>query len=103
MCKLTNKRECWNWERQVCDLRPSSVVAEVNWTNEKLVPIRNGTETKQKCETVSKCRYEDEEHVETEDVPVQKCDDVNETKDQCRRVAVPVSRVSFEQIKFDSM
>ena len=80
----------------MCDLRPSSIVAEVSWQNEKLVPIFNGTETKQKCETVTKCRYEDEEHVETEDVPVQKCDDVNEMKDQCRNVRVPVSRVSFK-------
>ena len=37
---------------KVCDLRPANVVAEINWQNEKLVPKRNGSETRSKCEKV---------------------------------------------------
>ena len=99
---------------KVCDLRPANVVAEINWQNEKLVPKRNGSETRSKCEKVghcnddndddvnddvtddqvSKCKYEDVESIETEKVPVKNCDPVTETKKECKRVPVPVTRVS---------
>ena len=99
---------------KVCDLRPANVVAEINWQNEKLVPKRNGSETRSKCEKVghcddnndedvkidddddqvSKCKYEDVESIKTEKVPVKNCDPVTETKKECKRVPVPVTRVS---------
>ena len=91
---MKSKRECFDWKRKVCDLRPASVTAEINWTNEKLVPKRNGSETRQKCETVSKCKYEDIEKVVTERVPVQNCEDIQDTQQQCKNVPTAVPRVS---------
>ena len=79
---------------KVCDLRPANVVAEINWQNEKLVPKRNGSETRQKCETVSKCKYEDIEKVVSERVPVQNCEDIQDTQQQCKNVPTAVPRVS---------
>lgn len=94
VCQLKSKRECFDWKRKVCDLRPASVTAEINWTNEKLVPKRNGSETRQKCETVSKCKYEDIEKVVSERVPVQNCEDIQDTQQQCKNVPTAVPRVS---------
>ena len=98
---MKSKRECFDWKRKVCDLRPASVTAEINWTNEKLVPKRNGSETRQKCETVSKCKYEDIEKVVSEKIPVQNCDDIQDTQQQCKNVPIAVPRVSFIQITFN--
>lgn len=96
---MKSKRECFDWKRKVCDLRPASVTAEINWTNEKLVPKRNGSETRQKCETVSKCKYEDIVKVVSERVPVQNCEDIQDTQQQCKNVPTAVPRVSKNTIK----
>ena len=58
------------------------------------MPKRNGSETRQKCETVSKCKYEDIEKVVSETVPVQNCEDIEDTKQQCKNVPIAVPRVS---------
>ena len=48
---------------KVCDLRPANVVAEINWQNEKLVPKRNGSETRSKCEKVGHCNDDNDDDV----------------------------------------
>ena len=48
---------------KVCDLRPANVVAEINWQNEKLVPKRNGSETRSKCEKVGHCDDDNDDDV----------------------------------------
>ena len=75
-------------------MRPVPVTAQINWTNEKLVA--NQTTTKQKCETVSKCKFRDVEEIKTEQVPVKNCTDIEDSRENCQPVAVPTTRVMFQ-------
>ena len=72
-------------------MRPVPVTAEINWTNEKLVA--NKTDVKEKCETVSKCKYRDVEEIISEKVPVKNCTDIKDERQNCQPVAVPTTRV----------
>jgi len=79
-------------------MKPASVVAEVRWENEML--DQNDTETRQKCELVSKCEYETKETVVVEEVPRRNCTPVTESKEVCGRVPVTKYRV-VEDVQYE--
>ena len=79
-------------------MKPASVVAEVRWENEML--DQNDTETRQKCELVSKCEYETKETVVTEEVPRRNCTPFTESKQVCGRVPVTKYRV-VEDVQYE--
>ena len=79
-------------------MKPASVVAEVRWENEML--DQNDTETRQKCELVSKCEYETKETVVVEEVPSRNCTPVTESKEVCGRVPVTKYRV-VEDVQYE--
>ena len=99
VCIPSPKRECFTWNRKVCDMRPAPITAKISWQNEKLVPKEGGAANKTECVKVKQCEYEEIENIETENVPKEKCEDIPETRNDCRRVPVPRTKVSVNKFK----
>ena len=79
-------------------MKPASVMVNVTWENEML--DQNDTETRAKCEVVSKCKYETKESVVTEEIPRRNCTPVTETQQVCGRVPVTNYRV-MEDVQYE--
>ena len=92
-CRQTPRRECFSYEKTVCQMKPSPQPTNITWENQRL----NRTEDlyQKKCEVVKRCNYTTEERIEQITKPKQVCEDQKLTQKVCSHVPVTEYKVGL--------
>jgi len=81
-CAKRPKRECFTYQREICNTFPEPHMHNVTWTNDKLEETE--TESLEECKTVDACEIKQEVKVEDRVVNKQVCNETKtEQKEQC--------------------
>jgi hypothetical protein len=92
VCASVPKRHCFDYDRIVCDRKPTTTYESVTWQNERLEKLASNNKTK--CQMVTRCNYTTEERVEQRQMPRNVCENNTQTQEFCQNVPVTEYRVS---------
>jgi len=81
-CAKRPKRECFTYQREICNTFPEPHMHNVTWTNDRLEETE--TESLEECKTVDACEIKQEIKIEERVVNKQVCNETKtEQKEQC--------------------
>lgn len=81
-CVKRPKRECFKYQREICNSFPESYMHQVSWQNDRLE--ETDKEEIEECKTVEACKIVQETKIEERIVNKQVCNDTRtEQKEQC--------------------
>jgi hypothetical protein len=95
VCASVPKRHCFDYDRIVCDRKPTTTYESVTWQNERLEKLASNNKTK--CQMVTRCNYTTEERVEQRQMPRNVCENNTQTQEFCQNVPVTEYRVSAQE------
>jgi len=84
VCRPALKRECFDYEKTVCDMVNGKEAKLISWENQRLEKVEDRVE--EKCENVKRCNFTTEEVVEGRNIPRRVCENSTETQEICQNV-----------------